>query len=349
MHFDTEIKQEVTTTAATNSGEAENVQVTFKPARTARHLPVAPDNVFDVPTKLSRLGCSTLLNSILELTPPTPFEFLINGKFLRTTLAKYLTDHELTAESVLELEYLEATPPPDRDQSTPQPDWVSSIDTCLGVLTTMLPDVEQTNKKLKAIAAGKPFKEDTIFTKQDSILSVVGCYDHLVRVWAHSLENNKDDTKEQKQMNDDKKQFQKSSHQLLAQGAGHLGPVSSVRVLRPFIRSNPNQTSLVVSGSHDKTCRLWELTPPTASEEESTKIVPRAAKMKCLGVFDYHVGSINCVEGFYHPNRPNSLIDHSQKNQDTVKFLSAGYDGVVSLWTNTSDYRLSQDHVRTTI
>jgi ribosome biogenesis protein YTM1 len=319
------------------AGDEKQIQVRFTPARSARYLPSTPTTFFSVPITLGRVGLSELVNHLLELKPNKTFEFLIQNKFLRTTLEKYLQNHNLSLEDELELEYLEATPPPDRDQSTPHPDWVSSIDSCLGVVQASLPNEPKITKDTKDTKEPK----QTTYSNQESLLSVVGCYDHLVRIWAHSMNPAMD-----------KGTFQKSTQSLIAQGAGHLGPVTSVRVARPFSKALPNANALVLSGSHDKTLRLWELSRPVVEKNERTTTTttapPKASKLSCLGIFDYHVGSVTNVETRFHPNRPNSLVDQSLASvggDNNVRFLSSGYDGAIALWQNSFDYRIPQEEV----
>lgn len=301
----------------------QQIQIRFRPVPSAaRYLPVAPTNTFSVPTRLSRLGLSELLNHVLDLKPPRQFEFLINNKFLRVPLATYLETHSLSTEEELNIEYLEATPPPNRDQNIPHPDWVSSVDASLGVLPTLLQNASE--------------KEKSLYYKKDGILSVVGCYDHIVRVWAHSI-----DVDDEKSSN----KFAKSSHSLVAQGAGHYGPVTSVRVARPFVRSMSAAPALMVSGSHDKTARLWSLTAPEIQTETSPNPL-KASRLQCLGVFDYHVGTVTGVETLYHPNRPHSLMTNSVDHRvDKVRFITVGYDGVAAVWNNSKEYLLDEDTV----
>ncbi|CAG8106357.1 unnamed protein product [Penicillium nalgiovense] len=46
-----------------------------------------------VPTGLRRYALSTLVNNLLSSEKPIPFEFLINGTFLRTSIDEYLVDN----------------------------------------------------------------------------------------------------------------------------------------------------------------------------------------------------------------------------------------------------------------
>ena len=311
------------------------VQVRFVRSKSAPNLPLAPETPFSVPVKLARLGLSELLNHIIEDGSTRPYEFLINNRFLRTSLEKFLKNHGLSGEAELELEYIEAMPPPDRDTSTPHPDWISSVDACLGVTDAMLPVPTEKKKKRKD-------KEDEVtYSKQTAVLAATGCYDHLVRVWGH--------TAPRPYSAEETAVSAKGTCSLVAQGAGHLGPVTDVRVARPWSKTSTQENpALIVSASHDRSLRMWSFVPGAASEETTTT-VPPPAKLTCKGVFDYHVGTVQCVETLFHPNRPGSLADPTLNSAEIaggcVRFVSGGYDGAIALWINHSDFAIDPEEV----
>ena len=119
---------------------------------------------------LRRYALSTLVNALLQSEKPIPFEFLINGTFLRTTLDQYLTANGISAETTLTVEYVRAIMPPVYLASFQHDEWVSSVD----VLSKTSP---------AAIWAGNAGIK---VPGQERILS--GCYDGLLRVWNMSSE-----------------------------------------------------------------------------------------------------------------------------------------------------------------
>ena len=120
---------------------------------------------------LRRYALSTLVNALLQNEKPTPFEFLINGTFLRTSIHEYLTAHGISSETVLTVEYVKAIIPPNHISSLEHDDWVSSVD----VLS---------NLSLAAQWAGNG---DTI-PKSGHARILSGSYDGLLRVWNLSSE-----------------------------------------------------------------------------------------------------------------------------------------------------------------
>ena len=118
---------------------------------------------------LRRYALSTLVNNLLGSEKPIPFEFLINGSFLRTSIDEYLTANGISAETTLEIEYIRALIPPLHIASFQHDDWVSATDV------------------LSATSAPTSWASGATFAKgQERILS--GSYDGLLRVWNMSSE-----------------------------------------------------------------------------------------------------------------------------------------------------------------
>jgi ribosome biogenesis protein YTM1 len=69
---------------------------------------------------------------MLDTPAPIPFDFLINGTFLRTTLDEYLTANGLSSETTLNLQYVRSLIPPLYEASFEHDEWVSSVDILSG-------------------------------------------------------------------------------------------------------------------------------------------------------------------------------------------------------------------------
>lgn len=302
---------EVTTTQS--SGVEKQIQVRFRPSPSAPHLPVTPEVPFAIPSNLARLGLSELVNHLVGATTPRAYEFLINNKFLRTTLHKYLLSTGLSGESEIVLEYIEATPPPEKNNNTPHPDWISSVDASVGVAEAMLPTESKKTKKNKD---AKPTE-----TLQPVSFAATGCYDNLLRVWAYPTNPSN-----------------KGGCVLAAQGNGHSGAIKDVRVIRPLTKNTDGEyiPSVLVSASQDRTVRLWNFTPNDVVSSASH------ASLKCQGVFHHHTGTVDVVESLFSPNRSHSLVDpHARVG--AVRFLSGGYDSTIALWDSHNDYELTPE------
>ncbi|KKZ65587.1 ribosome biogenesis protein YTM1 [[Emmonsia] crescens] len=136
---------------------------------TSRHEDIAlPESTGPilVPTGLRRYALSTLVNNLLGSEKPIPFEFLINGTYLRTSIDEYLTANGISAETTLDVEYVRALVPPLHVASFLHDDWVSAVD----VLSA-------------TSIAGRGSR---VNAGQERILSA--SYDGLLRMWNMSSE-----------------------------------------------------------------------------------------------------------------------------------------------------------------
>lgn len=93
-------------------------------------LPVpyqVPEDQLVVPAELGRYGLSEVVNRLLSLEKPVPFDFLVEGEFLRTSITQYLQATRHSSEQVLCLEYVLALSEPEQSQVDEVPDWISGI------------------------------------------------------------------------------------------------------------------------------------------------------------------------------------------------------------------------------
>ncbi len=103
---------------------------------------------------------------MLDTPTPIPFDFLINGTFLRTTIEEYLTSSGLSSENTLNIQYVRSLIPPLFEASFEHDDWVSCVD--------VLSDTSPANV----------WQPGSVLAGQERILS--GSYDGLLRVWNKS-------------------------------------------------------------------------------------------------------------------------------------------------------------------
>lgn len=99
-----------------------------------------------------------------------PFEFLINGQFLRTSIDEFLTANGISSETTLSVEYVRALIPPLFATTFEHDDWVSSVD----ALSASSP-----------AAVWAPEKEMP-HIGEERIIS--GSYDGFLRVWNDASE-----------------------------------------------------------------------------------------------------------------------------------------------------------------
>jgi ribosome biogenesis protein YTM1 len=139
------------------------VKVTFTTTEADLQLPETKRQLL-VPADIRRYGLSRVLNSESMLdTGSIPFDFLVNGSFLRTSLEDYLTNNGLSLESNLTLQYVRSLIPPVYEASFEHDDWVSAVDVLSG-----------------SSPSGR-WSGDSFQRGQDRILSA--SFDGLLRIW----------------------------------------------------------------------------------------------------------------------------------------------------------------------
>ncbi|CAN7005564.1 unnamed protein product [Brassica rapa subsp. trilocularis] len=81
-----------------------------------------------IPSSVTRLGLSSILNSLLTLEKPEAFDFLIDGELIRMSLEQFLLAKGISAERTLEIEYIRAVAPRKEEKPSLHDDWVSAVD-----------------------------------------------------------------------------------------------------------------------------------------------------------------------------------------------------------------------------
>ena len=69
------------------------IQVIFK-SKSPKY--VIPETPILIPVEFARYGLSEIVNHLLNLETPIPFDFLIQGKLLLKSISAYLESHSLS-------------------------------------------------------------------------------------------------------------------------------------------------------------------------------------------------------------------------------------------------------------
>ncbi|KAL7746289.1 ribosome biogenesis protein ytm1 [Sorochytrium milnesiophthora] len=85
------------------------------------------DTPIMVPLTLGRYALSEIVNHLLAKDKHIPFDFLVDGVLLRTTLEEYLASKNLSAENIVTLEYIVSVTPPEKLSSFQTQDWLSDV------------------------------------------------------------------------------------------------------------------------------------------------------------------------------------------------------------------------------
>ncbi|KAF2299327.1 hypothetical protein GH714_031567 [Hevea brasiliensis] len=91
-------------------GDAEERQIQARFVTKLKPQFKAPPTAITIPANLTRLGLSTIVNSLLKAGNPDwenePFDFLIDGELVRMSLEQFLLAKGISAEKILEIEYI---------------------------------------------------------------------------------------------------------------------------------------------------------------------------------------------------------------------------------------------------
>ncbi|OAD73638.1 hypothetical protein PHYBLDRAFT_145114 [Phycomyces blakesleeanus NRRL 1555(-)] len=281
----------------------EQVQVRFV---TKQEKYAISDAAILVPANFKRYGLSEIVNNLLNHEKPTPFDFLIDGEILRTSIADYLFSKSLSTENIITIEYVESMLPPTPLTAYQHDDWISSVKGRNGLFLTGSYDnnVRLWNTSGECIA--------TLTGHSDSVKSVAfgsvdnslvhaysGSLDYSLLGWEYSTEND--------------------TSRIRYECKGHKAAIESVAV--------DSTNTYIASASADSTIKVWLAVEPVEDEpalEESApkkrkkteKKSDRKIKTRAM-TLEGHVGSVNSV-----------VFDGNDSNI----VYSAGWDHSIRSW-----------------
>ncbi|WCJ25591.1 hypothetical protein M5689_007463 [Euphorbia peplus] len=274
----------------------------------------APTTSITIPANLTRLGLSTIVNTLLKSGNPEwenyPFDFLIHGELVRMSLEQFLLVKAISAEKILEIEYIKAVVPRKEEEPSLHDDWVSAVDgSCSRFILTGCYD--GFGRVWKAAGACSHILEG----HNDSITSVkvinpggVGTMtlataskDQTLRLWKFDEEKPKDNPRTVR------------AFKVLR---GHSASVQSVAA--------DTSGNMICSGSLDSTIKLWR-TNELDTEENTVSIKKRKVKNKAeesqlegeaMSTFEGHTQRVSSVVWPEHETIYSASWDHSVRGWD---------------------------------
>lgn len=295
-----------------------------------------------VPISLKRFGLSEIINHLLgnyktdsdeEERKPIPFNFLINGELLRTSIEDYLVRNGLSSEAFLTIEYTRAILPPSFQASFNNEDWISSIDSINKTSSAVL-DSQLSINEPKILSgsydgvvrtynmSGKVEKQyvgHSAPVKSVQWISptrIVSCgNDRQVRLWKTAYEGIVD-------QNEEGEEDEIEDGKTLAILEGHKAPVVNLAVNQKAKR--------ILSAGYDNAIGFW-----STNYKEMTKIeVPE---------YDSNVVSTSSKK-----RRKMALQDSTIRRRSPLSFLQGHTEPVEGVIFDAHDatvgYSVSQDH-----
>uniref|UniRef100_A0A7N0T8E5 Ribosome biogenesis protein WDR12 homolog n=1 Tax=Kalanchoe fedtschenkoi TaxID=63787 RepID=A0A7N0T8E5_KALFE len=294
-----------------DGGEASRlVQVRF--VTKLQHPYKAPNASIAIPGSLTRRGLSIVVNDLLKSRDSDwvaePFDFLIDGELVRLSLEEFLVAKNISAEKVLEIEYIKAVVPRKQEEPLLHDDWVSAVDASHPefILTGCydgfgrLWNAGRCSHVLEGHSDALT-SVSIVNQKGEGIITVAtGSKDRTLRLWKIDTEKDEDqDTRIR-------------ASKILR---GHRGSVQS-------IAAKPSG-DMVCSGSWDCTISIWE-----TNESESASDAVSVKKRKVSSEDD---------EAQLEGEAATTLVGHTQcvssvvwKHPETI--YSASWDHSVRSW-----------------
>ncbi|XP_057768623.1 ribosome biogenesis protein WDR12 homolog isoform X2 [Salvia miltiorrhiza] len=294
-------------------GEARQVQVRFV-TKLQQPYKVQQASI-SIPANLTRFGLSALVNNLLLTVnadwTTEPFDFLIDGELVRMSLEEFLLAKGISAEKVLEIEYIKAIAPRKQEEPSLHDDWVSAVDgSSDGYILTGCYDGFGRIWKAGGICthvldghSGPLTSVCNLMPKVDSIADQVvatGSKDRTLRLWKFREEDLIDQPKKIR------------SVKILR---GHTGAVQSIAAIP--------SGDMVCSGSWDCTINLWNTSATDTDDSVSVKKRKKGGEdEEALSegeAFTTLVGHTQCVSSVVWPQREtiySGSWDHSIRRWD---------------------------------
>ncbi|CAO0801899.1 unnamed protein product [Mucor circinelloides] len=326
------------------SSEQEQVQVRFT---TQQPEYAVNDAAILLPSNIKKDGLSEIVNSLLDNDKPIPFDFLIDGQLLRTSIVEYLNAAQLSTENLVTIEYVESMLPPVPLTAYQHDDWISSVKGFNGLFATgsydnMVRLWNTTGECISTLIGHSDAVKSVAFGQNNTLFS--GSLDHTVLGWEYTEGED--------------------SHRIMYECKGHKGPVESVAV--------DYTGKHVASASADGLIKIWSTKEPTEDEpaeevshkkrKKNSEKSDRKIKTKAVSL-EGHVGGVNAVDfdgadanivytgGWDHSIRSwdvEQQVNLTTKNCEKVvldvdyskhsKLLATGHsDNTVRLWDPRSE------------
>ncbi|KAF5365985.1 hypothetical protein D9758_006678 [Tetrapyrgos nigripes] len=288
-----------------------------------------PSQKFMLPASWKRYHLSQLVNKALSLAKPVPFDFIIKGGILRTSLAEWCSENGVGEEETLEIEYVESVLPPQKMSDLPHEDWVSSVSCHLpGYFFTASYDgyLRAFDYSQKPVFTGQVHSApitSMCFVPSSSNASNDGDGEtsQLVATSSHDL------SAQLSRLTLSSSPSEKSKIQVLASLHLHTGPVSSV--------ASTSSGKHILTSSWDSLIGLWDTSIPSSDEVPEPSITDRERKKRRR----LHGGEKDAEKPKRkaplmvlksHTARVSRIVIGNEGNDNSA--YSCGFDSTVRIW-----------------
>ncbi|KAH3902386.1 probable Ribosome biogenesis protein YTM1 [Saccharomycodes ludwigii] len=300
--------------------DTSQVKIKFFTREQDENLQQIQDAPLYAPVTLKRYGLSEIVNHLLKLDKRVPFDFLIDGELLTSTLDDYLVTNGLSSEVLLNLEYKRAVLPPSYLNSFNNDDWISSLDHYdTTIISGSYDGIVRTwdlSGQVKKQYSGHSAPVRCVKYISDTRL-VSGGNDRTLRLWK---------TKSDSNTNNEGDEIEEGK--TLAILEGHKAPVVSCAV----------DNNRILSAAYDNTICVWStnykemsLIDPMDESTNNTNVGSTAAKKRRkLALKDGSIrrrSPLAILESHSSPVE-DVIFDHN----DTTVAYSVSQDHTIKTW-----------------
>ncbi|KAJ3018791.1 UNVERIFIED_CONTAM: WD repeat-containing protein 12 [Siphonaria sp. JEL0065] len=299
--------------STTTDETTQQVQIRLSTRQTKYRVGSDESVLLMVPTHLRRFNLSEIVNHLLNEDKKVPFDFIINGKFLRTSLGQYLEKHGISSENTVDVEYVLSSMPPKPTSTMDHEDWVSGI-AGPALTSTIATSCYDGNVRLWSTtgACVAVLKKHERSVKSVAWLSgnskssrlISGGEDQSIYAWDYDAKNNK--TK------------------VAYECVGHKGSVDGLAV--------NNARTHFASASFDGSVKIWttSTTDDTVTQSTSTSTAEGSTKRKRTE--DSHVRSKAPISSLETHVGAVTSVTFSKREGEVHTLFSGGADHTVRVW-----------------
>ncbi|XP_037070414.1 ribosome biogenesis protein WDR12 homolog [Pollicipes pollicipes] len=262
-----------------------------------------PDAPFSVPITVGHRELNSLINNLRseadESSLEVEFDFLIHGEFLRQSVSEFLSERGISAETVVDIEYVEKSSPPEPEDSLMHDDWVSAVQASPSLILSGCYDstlhlwTTAGEHKLTIPGHTEPVKDVCWISHENDLSTFASCsMDQSALLWKYSHAGN--------------------SIQCVTVFQGHSKSVDCVAGQDPGV--------LLATGSWDSNIHVWN----TASVGEESQEQQVKKKRKTIGKAPVCTPALTLSD---HKQGVSSLSWLSPS-----ELASASWDHTIKIW-----------------
>lgn len=277
------------------------------------------DSPFSVPGNLGRIGLSEVINHLLELFEDAaiPFDFVINGRLLRSPLNKFITHYQVSTEEIINVDYFPAITASEETNSHEGDSWIGCIEVVNNSVAfagtfdgnVMIFDPSNLSVSSTFSSHDDSVRALTVWenSKNSHIHLATASKDTSIKVWDHNPAS--------------------QNNQLLYTLKGHVNSVEAITHI-----SLPNTgEDILLTGDWNGNLLGWKLNSQSNSSTEDADEVQTHSKKK-RKVTEQKAEVIQDIKPFFTQKAHNQSITSIFSTSTFTSVFTSSWDHSFKLW-----------------